>query len=520
MRRFSRSALALSAAAGLLLFSCAAAAKTITVAVSAAFTTLDPWDSPDTMTKSVGRSIYEGLFALDANMRPVPELAQSYAASPDDRVYTIKLKSGVRFHDGAPFDAAAVKKNFDRVLAPDARLSKKAVFDFIERVEVVDELTVRFTLKAAHGDFLRRLATANAGMICPSYIDRYAQAGRGGDLATNACGTGPFVQVEFNPSERLIVKKNPNYRVQGLPKLEGIRWIPVVENSTRAAMLRTGEADFISSVPIESLAALRSDPSISVQSIPSTVQKHLDLNNAAKPFDDKRVRQAINYAINKDALVKVAFQGNAAPQYGLLPEAYAGAVKFGPWPYDPKKARELLREAGYPNGFETTLWSGYNDTTSAKVVQFVAQQLRLVGIRAETKLLEPGMRSRLLMDVKGPEDAKHRMLLIGWSDATLDPDMVLRPTLESRSAPPKYFNTTYYKNAEFDRLLNEALEAPDAQKRAELYGAAQRLAWDEAPWAYLYFEMSTGAGKTMLKNFRMNPNQSFDFYEAYWDPEA
>lgn len=489
-------------------------AKEITVAVSAAFTTLDPWDSPDGMTKSVGRSVYEGLFTFDEKMNPVPELAESWSASPDGRVYTIELKKNVRFHDGAPFNAETVKKNFDRVIGPDARASRKAVFSFIERVEVVDEHAVRFTLKAAHGDFLRRIASTSAGMICPSYIDKY---GKDKGLALHACGTGPYIQVEFNPSERFIVKKNPDYRVKGLPKLDGIRWIPVVENNTRAAMLRTGEADFITTVPVESMAALQADPTIAVQEMPAAMQKHLDLNNHFKPFSDKRVRQAVNYAINKEALVKVAYQGHAAPQYGLLHESYPGAVKLGPWPYDPQKARELLKEAGYPNGFETTLWSGYNDTTSAKVVQFLAQQLRQVGIRVETKLLEPGIRSQLIMGVQGPDDAKHRMFLIGWGDSTLDPDMVLRPTLDSREAPPKYFNTAYYKNPAFDALLDQALAEPDAQKRRTLYEQAQRLAWEDAPWAFLYFEMSTGAGKKALKNFKMNAAQSFDFRDAYWD---
>ena len=139
------------------------------------------------------------------------------------------------------------------------------------------------------------------------------------------------------------------------------------------------------------------------------MQKHLDLNNFFKPFSDKRVRQAINYAINKDALVKVAYNGYAVPQYGILASQYPGAVKLGPWPYNPQKARELLKEAGYPNGFSTILWSGYNDTTSGKVVQFLQQQLAQVGIKVETKLLEPGVRTELILHVKGEADSKSRL---------------------------------------------------------------------------------------------------------------
>ncbi len=501
------------ATAGLALTTQPVEAKELTVALSAAFTTLDPYDSPDTMTKAVARAVYEGLFKFDADMNPVPDLAESFERSEDGLVYTIRIKEGVKFHDGAIFDAAAVKLNFDRVLNPDNRLSRRAVFSFIDHIDVLDPLTVRFTLKLAHGGFLRRLAMSSAMMVCPSYIEKY---GPGKQLAFHACGTGPFKQVDFNPSEKFVVAKNPEYRIAGLPKLDGISFIPVVENATRAAMLKTGEADFITNVPLEQIDSLKADDRFNVQARPAIMQKHLDLNNHFKPFNDKRVRMAINYAIDKKALVKVAHGGYAVPQYGILSDVYPGAKDFGPWPYDPQKARELLKEAGYPNGFETIFWSGYNDTTSSKVVQFIAQQLRQVGIKAETKLLEPGIRSELILGVNGPDDAKHRMFLIGWSDGTLDPDQVLRPILDSRQAPPTYMNTTYYKNPEFDGLIDKALVETDEAKRAELYGKAQEIAWNDAPWAFLFFEMSTGAGRKELKNFTMKPDQAFDFHEAEW----
>lgn len=519
--RFSRSnfsrTIAAAASAAALSFALAPAgaahAKDLVVALSAAFTTLDPYDSPDMMTKTAGRSIYEGLFRFDENMNPVPDLAESYERSADGLVYTIKLKTGVKFHDGTTLDAAAVKKNFDRVLDPANHLTRRAVYSFIDRIDVVDPLTVRFTLKFAHGGFLRRLAMSNAMMICPSYIDKY---NKGKQLAFHACGTGPYVQESFNPSERLVVKKNPNYRIPGLPKLSRITFLPVMENATRAAMLRTGEADFITTVPLEQMDVLKKDPNIVVQAKPSIVQKHLDLNNHFKPFNDVRVRQAVNYAIDKAALAKVAYGGYAVPQYGLLAETYPGAKKFGPWPYDPQKARELLKDAGYPDGFETTLYSGYNDTTASKVVQFIAQSLRQVGIRAKTKLLEPGVRSDLILNVKGPDDAKHRMFYIGWTDGTFDPDQILRPLLHSRQAPPVYMNTAYYANPEFDRLIDAALVESDQAKRDELYGKAQEIAWNDAPWAFLLFEMSTGAGRKELKNFVMRADQTFDYRFAEW----
>ena len=325
-----------------------------------------------------------------------------------------------------------------------------------------------------------------------------------------------YIQEEFNPSEKFVVKKNPNYRIKGLPKLDGITFIPVPENSTRAAMIRTGEADFITTVPLEQIKSLEADETLNVTAIPSIMQKHLDLNNFFKPFSDKRVRQAINYAINKDALVKVAYNGYAVPQYGILASQYPGAVKLGPWPYNPQKARELLKEAGYPNGFSTILWSGYNDTTSGKVVQFLQQQLAQVGIKVETKLLEPGVRTELILHVKGAADSKSRLFYIGWSDGSFDPDQVLRPILHSTQQPPVYMNTTYYANKHFDELIDKALVEPNEAKRNQLYEDAQKTAWEDAPWAFLLFEMSTGASNKHLKNFNMMVDQSFEFYNAEW----
>lgn len=247
--KYTKRAAALTAAAAsaalILAASPAAQAKHITVALSAAFTTLDSYDSPDTITKAVARAVYEGLFTFDKDMNPVPLLAEGYERSADGLTYTVRLKKGVQFHDGTEFDAEAVKLNFDRVLRPNSGLTRRAIYTFIDTVKVVDKYTVQFTLKYPHGGFIRRLAMNNTMMVCPSLIK--AAGGNKTGLALKSCGTGPYIQEEFNPSEKFVVKKNPNYRIKGLPKLDGITFIPVPENSTRAAMIRTGEADFTSS---------------------------------------------------------------------------------------------------------------------------------------------------------------------------------------------------------------------------------------------------------------------------------
>ena len=330
LSKFALSCLAAYAAAGTLAFSAPASARTVTVAVSASFTSLDPYDAPDILTRLASKSFYEGLFTFNSKMEPVPELAQGYETSPDAKVWTVTLKKGVKFHDGSEFTADAVKANFDRLLNPDNKLSRYNVYKFIEKVEVLDPYKVRFTLQAPLATFVRRLAMTNPQMICPSLLkDAHGLEGKK-VTAFNACGTGPYTLVSFNPAEELVVKKNPNYRDPSLPKLDGIVWKPVVENSTRAAMLHTGEAQFVFPMPNEQIASFKGDPKFRIEEVPSIMQRYLSINTTVKPFDDVRVRQAINYAINKEALCKVAFAGYAVPSATIYPAEIPGALKLGP----------------------------------------------------------------------------------------------------------------------------------------------------------------------------------------------
>ena len=488
-------------------------ARGITVAVGSSFTTLDPYQATDLLSRTVAKSFYEGLYSFDKNLKPVPQLAESYEVSEDGLVYTFKLRDGVKFHDGTDFTAEAVKLNFERVLNPDNHLSRRSFFNFIDRIEAVDRFHVKFVLSRRTPGFLQRLANGSGQMICPNTIK--TMDGRG--IAFNPCGTGPYLLKDYNPSERLVVVKNPNYRVKGLPKLDSITWLPVAENASRAAMLRTKEAAFIQPMPVEQVKDIENDPELKLTVVPSIMIRYLSINNAHKPFDDVRVRKAISLAINREALCKVAFSGYARPATGVLPLPIPSAVDLGVPKYDPQEAKRLLAEAGFPNGFSTKLWSGYNNSTSSKVIQFIQQQLAQVGIKTTTRMLEPGVRAQIVYGVKDPKEAKSRLYYIGWADGSMDPDWVLRPLLDSRQAPPKFMNTSYYSNPKFDALLDEAISTTDEAKRTALYQQAQKMVWDDAPWAYLVYEVGTAGADARLKNFHLRADTGIDFREAYWD---
>lgn len=508
----SRSASLAAAALAALLALNSAEAREITVAVFNNFSTLDSWDANDNLSRTASSSIYEGLYRFDTTLTPRPQLAESYEVSPDGLVYTFKLRRGVKFHDGSDFNAQAVKLNFDRGMNPNSGLTRRTFFSFVDKVETPDDFTVRFTLKKPTAGFIARLSNGTATMICPSLL---ARADSKRVTAYEACGTGPYMLKRFSPAEELHVVKNPNYRVAGLPKLDGIRWVPVPENASRAMMLQTGEAQFITPVPFEQMAVLEKDPELTILKSPSVVTRYISFNQTKKPFDDIRVRKAISLAINRNALIKVAYNGYAVPSTGYLPPQIEGGVDFGPFPTDVKKARELLKEAGYPNGFKTSIWAGYNDGKSLKTLQFLQQQLAQIGIRAETRALEAGQRT-LIYGAKTPEESQHEMYVIGWTNSAAEPDWGLRPLLDSRSMPPALNNESYYRNPKVDALFDQAVAETNVEKRIALYKELQELVHADQPWAPLAFEMVTGGASKHLKNFRLMPDSSLDFYKAEW----
>ena len=494
-------------------------ARDLTAAVNSNFSTLDTWDAIDNLSRAVSSSIYEGLYRFDTNLTPQPQLAESYTVSDDGLVYTFKLRPNVKYQDGSDFTAETVKMNFDRGMNPASKLTRRTFFSFVDKVEAVDPLTVRFTLKQPTAGFITRLSNGTASMVCPSLLKKAAAAGDAAAAkkitAYEACGTGPYTLKHFEPTEVLEVVKNPNYRVAGLPKFDSLRWVPVAENSTRAMMLRTGEAQFIWPVPAEQVKALEADDKLSIQKTPSVVTRYISMNETKKPFNDVRVRKAISLAINRNALIKVAYNGLAVPSTGYLPPQIEGAVNYGAFPYDPKAARELLKEAGFPEGFHATLWSAYNDGKTLKTLQFLQQQLAQVGIHVETRALEAGQRS-LIYSAQTPADSQHQLYLIGWTNSAAEPDWGLRPLLDSRSAPPVLNNDSYYKNPKVDELFDKAAAEPNPQKRVALYKELQDTVNADSPWAPLVFEMMTAGAVKPLKNFAVLPDGSFDFYQADW----
>ncbi len=289
----------------------------------------------------------------------------------------------------------------------------------------------------------------------------------------------------------------------------------MIDNNSRSAVMQTGEAHFTFPVPYEQVDTLKAKADLEVVAAPSIVHRYMSMNMLQKPFDNPKVRQAINYAINKEALAKVAFNGYAFPAEGSTPQGVEYHVKTGPWPYDVAKAKALLAEAGYPNGFETELWSAYNHSTAQKVIQFLQQQLAAGRHQGQ----DPGARSRGARregrELAGSRDRAGPPLLRRLVDAR-----PARPTgrcarcwLRNR-APPRLFNTAYYKNAKVDAAIKGAQLTTDSAEKAKLYKEAQEEIWKDAPWAFLVTERLLSVNNKKLSGVHVMPDASFTFEEA------
>ncbi|WDG00443.1 glutathione ABC transporter substrate-binding protein GsiB [Pectobacterium carotovorum subsp. carotovorum] len=484
------------------------AAKDAVIAVGSTFTSLDPYDANDSLSQTVAKSFYQGLFGFDKDMKLVNVLADSYDVSPDGLTYTVKLHPGVKFHDGSAFNAAAVKVNLDRASNPDNRLKRYNLFKMIDKTEAVDDLTVKITLKTPFSAFVNNLAHPAAVMISPAALKQY-----GKEIGFHPVGTGPYRFVAWNQTDFVKVEKFNGYWKAGLPKLDSITWRPVVDNNTRAALLQTGEAQFAYPIPFEQAKVLEKNDKLALVASPSILHRYISMNVTQKPFDNPKVREALNYAINKEALIKVAFSGYATPAEGPLPSSIDYSVKYHPWPYDPAKARELLKEAGYPDGFTTTLWSSHNHSTAQKVLQFTQQQLAQVGVKVQVTAMDAGQRAAEV-EGKGVKETGVRLFYTGWSASTGEADWALSPLFATASWPPAQFNTAFYSNPQVDADLANALKTTDRTEKQKLYKDAQDKIWADAPWIFLATERLVSANSKKLTGFYVMPDTLFSFEDA------
>lgn len=487
----------------------AAVKDSIVVAQGTDVEDLDPHGIASTPSAIVTEHIFDTLVTLDKDFKIVPRLAESWQSSPDGKEWTFKLRKGVKFTDGTVFNAGVVKFNIERLLDPKVKVLLRSYINQVDKVEVIDEYTVKMILKYPHAPFLARLSSASNAMLSPAAVAKY-----GKDIARNPVGTGPYKVKEWVKGDKLVLERNDGYWGPK-PAIKTIIFKPVPDNNTRLAMLEAGDADIIVRVPPVEYDRLNKNDKIKVVRSNSTREIYMGMNVNNQYLKDPRVRQALNHAVNKEEIVAGILKGaGKAVDSPLLPEMFPHK-KVGAYEFNPAKAKQLLAEAGYPNGLKLTIHHPVGRYLEDKrVVEAIQGYLKNVGIDAELKTMEW---AAYLAFVRKPADqAETQLFLMGWGPWILDGDQMLYPLFVSGEFPPGGNNYGFYKNDQVDALLKKGTSTTAEKDRADAYGKAQELIMKDAPWIFLHSEMQIVAMKKNLDGVVVLPIEQLRLAGAKW----
>ncbi|MFY0546101.1 ABC transporter substrate-binding protein [Brevibacillus sp. H7] len=457
------------------------AQKELVVAFDSDVPTMDPHMHNEPNAITTNWHIFDSLLYLTRDLKIEPGLAESYERK-DDLTWVFKLRKGVKFHNGEEFNADAVKFSLERVLDEKQKSTQRGNISAISTVTVLDPYTVEIKTKEPYNLLPHRLFYLS--IVPPKYVKEV------GDqvFAEKPVGTGPYKFVEWVKGDKIVLEANEDY-FKGAPKIKKVTFRIIPEVATQIAELQSGGVDIIRMVPPDMLAQLEGNPQISVASTPLLRVFYLALDTKKKPFDDVRVRQALNYAVDVETIIKKVLGGKAVrTPAGVNPNHFGFDSSIQPYPYDPQKAKALLKEAGYENGFETEIHY-FTPGMGQQVVDAVISDLSKVGIKAKAKFYPE---SSAFVEKQRAGDLPFRLGHWG-SYSVYDADAILQPMLHSEGVYGKYFNTP-----ELDKLINEARSTVDQEKRKALYSQAQQLIQKEAPWIFLFSPMDNQAYNSKL----------------------
>lgn len=446
---------------------------------------LDPNFVPGAVDYRVMRTMYDSLVVQLPDHTFQPWLATEWTVSDDGTAYTFKLREDVKFHDGTPFNAEAVKFNFDRIVDP-ATQSRMAVtlLGPYDSTEVIDEYTVKVNLKSPYVPFLNALSQAFLGMVSPAAVKKH-----GDNFAQNPVGTGPFKFVKWTPNAEIVVEKNPDYNWgpanaahTGPAYLDRIVFKIVPEESTRVGSLQSGQIDVVETVPPQNMAAMENDPNIKLVRMNSTGAPHmLMLNQTKEPWNELKARQAVQLGIDMDTIINTLYMGQYVRAHSPLTpttQFYRASLE-GAVTYDPEKANQLLDELGWvkgPDGIRVKdgkkltlryLESTPNREKRQDIATMIQQQLKLIGIEVQVDILATGA---LLGAIQS-----NQYDLAGSSLVSGDPD-VLRTMFDSKNAPNEQrfaFNLGHLNDPQMDEWLLQGLQESDLAKRENIYYGIQ-----------------------------------------------
>lgn len=458
-------------------------------------TSLVPWDSPGNGNIFSQENIFDHLVdQLPSSPDVQPALAESWEVSPDALTYTFHIRQGVRFSNGDPLTMDDIKWSLDRMIDPKIDASWAFLMDDIKGFEVVDDSTIKMVMKKVNASVLYTLSLPGGGIASKKAFDSMGETA----FAQNPIGTGPFAVDKWTLGQDLLLRKNPYYWKAGKPSFDAVDFIIVKDDNARMLKIQSGEADIAQTVPFSQAKTIDAADGISVKVEPYVVLDSVWLNNAAKPLDEKSVRQALNYATPKDVINEVVFDGLGTPQNSMIS---TGLRYWDPsvpaYPYDIEKAKQLLATSSVPNGFDLPILVDGKDTLSEQTVEILQAEWAKIGVNVDIQKLD----GSVIDDRYWKGDYMARMYPPSAISSDIPDDSEQAAIMLAYGEQWHSFGTNY-KSDEATKIVNEAVGTVDGARREALYHKLQRLGMEDAPQVAMIFAPTVTAVSDRIGNFQ------------------
>ena len=445
---------------------------------------LDPHLSTDVPSVNIQQNMYEGLIGKDENEELVPALATNWEAI-DDTTWVFDLRDDVTFHDGEKFNAEVAKKNFERIMDPDLAAPRAFLYEMVSEFKVLDEYKLQITTEFPFAPILSHLSHPVGVMVSPKSIDEdYAAIEDGKDggsvINPNPVGTGYFKFESWDSGVEIKMVRNDDYWGD-IPFVDSVTVKAIPEGGTRLAELETGHAQIIEPVQPSEVSLIEGSDFGTVDNKVSSSLSYVAFNLEKEPFDNIKVRQAVSMLINQEDILDGIYEGHGVAAVGpLAPGVFGFNDAMKPLSYDPEAAKALLKEAGFEDGFKTTIWTNDNQQRMDMAI-LVQQELKQANIEVEIEVVEWGA----YLDKTA--NGEHDMFILGLSNPVGDADYFLTQLFDSASKGVAG-NRSFYENAKVDALLKEGREEIDEAARQDIYTEVQEILIEEAPMVYVHHQ--------------------------------
>lgn len=444
--------------------------------------------------------VFDGLTRMTPDMEVVPDLATSWDASSDFKTWTFHLRDDVKFHHGRLMDAEDVVVTVERLLDPATGSRARSNLGMVESVKAIDAHTVEFTLNTSYAGFADIFADRQMRIVPKDKLD---------ELSTHPIGTGPFMFKSWTPGDRMELVKNPDYFVKDEPKLDGVTISIIPESAAGVAALESNSIDILWSMPYEQVEKFTDHPSVRVDSVATSTWDGVVMNNRTPPFNDPRVRKALALTIDKAALVELALFGQGSPTFSPIPPSHPFFNTDLPFPPpDIAKAKELLAEAGYPNGFDVPMQVPQEREQRVRVGLAVRDMARAAGIN---------------ISIERVPFASYTANVAGVAPLYVD-GYFARPTVDAAIYPFYHSSGSWnqqlwgYKNDRVDEILDKARATNDQAELKSLFGEFQAVVEDTVPGIIAYSMAHVNGVSKKVEGFRSTPMLWLDLADASLKP--